>query len=297
MWQVSKRVSALRFSAMLGCLLLSATVWTTGSSPKIQSIPVSAISGSQPSFCTAKSADLSKAELVGRGSRLTAWQSLEMMRTQSLRQSRRHYRPLTSLWLSTPRRIMFSTEGRGSSRTRIRQCSKQFSISRFGSPNSSVAFPAGNYTACPAKPAAVWPAGASVEVGVFGSVFVSARAMRLGLISGRGDFYQSAPSDIFGVSDRLQMLGINTASYPTQMIQFQSIGNGTDVKFVGERMRTASPAIRFHLSITSRVNRADPQPTSAFGDRYCLLGESFLDGEISFWHSISLSVQNNEGAI
>ena len=90
-----------------------------------------------------------------------------------------------------------------------------------------------------------------------------------------------ASPDVFRKSDRLQMAGINARRIFTEMIQGKTLGDSSDVDFIGDAVRVAViPAIlrpNHNAAVAKGRGRSKPQPTTAIRLGGNVAHQSFFD--------------------
>lgn len=118
---------------------------------------------------------------------------------------------------------------------------------------------------------------------VFRSVFMPHDAMSL---SGVNSLRRHASQNILSLSNRFQMVRINTVSNPTKMINGQIFGNNSFDCFIGNPVSTSVFTVKVKTSIPEPEFTTQPKPTRFcfinFGPKffYCV----FCFSHISFYH-------------
>ena len=109
---------------------------------------------------------------------------------------------------------------------------------------------------------------AVVNVCILGTVFVTARTVRLGfLLRSRGErSIHSAKSSpiVFELRDWLKVFRVDAGAHSAQVIKIQPFGNGADEQFVRDAMSYGARR-RHELSVASDIQASEPKPASAVG--------------------------------
>lgn len=144
-----------------------------------------------------------------------------------------------------------------------------------------------------ALPKGITPFGSSCTR-VFGCVFVAILAMGCSQASSGSQgssliAYSDATFNIDGAGDGFQVLGVDTAANPAQMIQLQSRRYFSDVELVGNTVSKrwyAVPTLpNVQASISLAIESSEPEPASGGWFGRNLLMEAICDGSRGHRHS------------